>query len=602
MLSLSSHKSPAVLTTAFVLSILCCLEAVAGENSFGRVLPTSGYDQGPFHADMPLSEGRIQSGGHISAPEAFFESDSLQSQAPLAADTSSSSAPAAGLDRPKAWYKFLEPSLNLARSLEESERKRLLSIVPVPLNLLSARPQSSDSRVALLRAGAAADYACFKTICGNLFARSNALLLVVSSSKTVRVLNISAKEKDLLFKLANGQVITIGPGSELIVAKHLLSTDLLAQDNIARRGFTPLMKCSDMSMVFCQFSYESALQTPELKYFIAHQSPDYQKTLKAKIASINEIRGIGGFRSAVEQQALQKKLAYQHSSSKNTRAGQKKAEAERPLPADKGKNRADLIKQIAESENAQASKNLAKTESASQEKAKQLAAQEKAKQLAAQEKAKQLAAQQKAKQLAAQEKAKQLAAQEKAKQLAAKEKAKQLAEEKSKKAAQERARQIAAEENERQAGQEKQFPAAAAAKSFNGKLKDLAFLKQPKEASKKSKQGATETGRVLSKKPEQVSSEPLKALLPRKLPGPDTPPDIAKLLLDADKEEKLAYSFKKKADKCISFAESGLMNPEQQGRMMLEAKRHLRDARAAEERCQTLRRQAEIATNGKSPL
>ncbi|MBX9688351.1 MAG: hypothetical protein K2X27_16700, partial [Candidatus Obscuribacterales bacterium] len=148
-----------------------------------------------------------------------------------------------------------------------------------------------------------------------------------------------------------------------------------------------------------------------------------------------------------------------------------------------------------------------------------------------------------------------------------------------------------------------------------GLLSALPVLKKKSDAVEKTKAPKAKTGEAAQKsaaKATSLSSKPLtdlkvaaaensspRLLLPRKLPGPDTPPEIAKLLLDADKEEKTAAALRKKADKCIAFVEGGMLNYTQQKRMTIEAKEHLRLAAEAEERCQALRRQAELAGSNK---
>jgi len=89
--------------------------------------------------------------------------------------------------------------------------------------------------------------------------------------------------------------------------------------------------------------------------------------------------------------------------------------------------------------------------------------------------------------------------------------------------------------------------------------------------------------------PASPSGSP-KYLLPRQVPGPDTPPAIAKLLVDANREEKNAIVLRKKADKCMEYASSGLMSYEQQKKMEIAARQNIKQADEAEERCQELRR------------
>ncbi|MBX9690282.1 MAG: hypothetical protein K2X27_26450, partial [Candidatus Obscuribacterales bacterium] len=287
------------------LAVLADNEPGLSGGSFGSVLPQSGLgssSSGVFSQRAPFSE-MLNSGRAGSGSESIEDF----SVAPVGASSAEpNSEPASiSLDNPRAWYKFLEPSLNLARALEESERKRILSVVPMPLNLRKKDNQKEEFRVALLRAGTEPNYACFKTVYGGLYGRSDAVVLV-ESGKNVRILNLNGKEKDVLFKLSNGQVITIGPGSEMLIGKSLSAHELNAQDAIARRGITKPLKCNELQMSFSQFSYESVMKLPELQFFTKYQKPNYLQALAALIDRINEIRGVNGFRMAIspEEQSL----------------------------------------------------------------------------------------------------------------------------------------------------------------------------------------------------------------------------------------------------------------------------------------------------------
>ncbi len=87
-----------------------------------------------------------------------------------------------------------------------------------------------------------------------------------------------------------------------------------------------------------------------------------------------------------------------------------------------------------------------------------------------------------------------------------------------------------------------------------------------------------------------------------KMPGSDMPRNIAWLLLEANREEKTAFTLRKKADKCIEFMNDGLMSYEQQKRLKVQARQALRLADESEERSQVLRRQVEIAESGKNSV
>lgn len=540
-----------------------------GSTNFGNILPQAGLGQaGPFSApsfgdNLPSSYNR-----DALSPEEF-PGLSQQGESPTQPTTIS-------LDRPNAWYKFLEPSLSLTRALEESERKHLLSIVPVPLNLRPTDPHKSENRIVLLRADNSQNYACFKTVYGGVYARNDALLLV-SSGKVVRISNISGKEKDLVFKLPNGQMILIGPGSEMVISRSLAAQDLNATDGVARRGFTRPMKCSDLQMAFAQFSFQTMLELPELKYFCAHQNATYMEGLNATISMLNGIRGQGGFRTAVQpnESVLQK--------AKNP-AAKPLALAGKSLPD------SDRSKVQTRTEDEQKQKQIAEQKAAGERKQKQIVEQR----TQNERKQKQLA-EQKAEN---ERKQKQLAAKRLKDEQALLSTAEIVQPEGPRKlrkaqAKSEPARQIA----ESETAARRSEPLSAAQKAEKQKML------RPRLSSLSEKVKNSFAYNVFEPPAKTAQSAGAsRKLLPRKLPGPGTPPDIAKLLLDAEQEEKLSISLRKKADKCMAFIDGGLMGPEQQKRMMIEAKRHLQDAAAAEERCQALRRQVEIAETGRSSL
>ena len=89
-------------------------------------------------------------------------------------------------------------------------------------------------------------------------------------------------------------------------------------------------------------------------------------------------------------------------------------------------------------------------------------------------------------------------------------------------------------------------------------------------------------------------------MLPRIVPTADTPPAIAKLLNNALQEEKNASNLRKKADKCMALADCGMLCYEQQKKMLIEARQRIKEANEADERCQTLRRQAQMASSGRA--
>lgn len=533
-------------------------QGLSGSN-FGSVLPQSNFAPGVFKARTPLSDA-LSSPQSSSGPNLADADFSAAPQGASAASDSNSSASSlvdtsVGLDRPNAWFKFLDPSLNLSRALEDSERKRILSVVPMPPNL-TGDPRKTDKRTTLLRADASSDYACLKTVCGSLFGRSNALILVFSG-KVLRVLNLSGREKDVLFKLHNGQVITVGPGSEMMIAHSLDAHDLVPPDGISRRGITRTMRCSDLQMAFAQFSYPSVFELAELKFFIKNQNPKYLEALRDTVAKLNEIRGTNGFKQAVVDQAQHNKEARpvvtRHIEVRSV-APQKQAEAKTELrPALKSAfagadTRAKAKDKDNEKKLARATKELESDRKKTQELTKE------------------------------------------SKSADNKSGSDLLKFKPAKKPSQ----TASLPQNK---AEEKSKSKDKGILSFGGKIKESIQAKVTE--AKASKPTTIRSITSSSGSLERLSAP--RRLMPRQLPGPDTPPEIAKLLLEADAEDRNAAALRKKADKCIAFMEGGLMNAQQQAKMAAEAKRHLSAANEAEERAQAIRKQVELAGKGVKP-
>lgn len=575
------------------------------DSNFGRILPQQGFNQGPFYAPTPFTDALNQD------PQASFTSPDYQS---TKENSSLPETVVPGLDKPKAWYKFLEPSLNLSRTLAESERKRLLSIVPVPLNL---RPptQKQEGRTVLLQAEQKNDYYCFKTIYGSLFARNQALLLV-SSHKLVRILNISGKERDVLFKLANGQVITIGPGSEMVIGKTLTLQEMNWQDGVARRGITAPMKCSELQMGFTQFSYASILALPELKFFCKNQSSEYMQNLTALVDKINEIRGTSGFRTAMQEnlarttkKAAETKAELARATNAPT-AGNKPGLAERNTKSEDFQKTQKEQKELkaaktlkASGQSAQPPEKIQKTASALAAKARECGSNTSKQSRSASKLGSIFKA---SKQENKSEPARQIGEQESRESKDAHAKDPGLQAEWAEKKTHSHASDESISSSGKKTESSKRAWTTRLNKNLSNKIKDSLNAKIAEAKSLKVETRAPVTppkrNSALAEKEVKPAPETARKLLPRKLPGPDTPPDIAKLLLEADKEEKLSLNLRKKADKCIAFMEGGLMNPDQQKRMMIQAKQHLKLASEAEERAQALRRQVEIAETGRNSI
>jgi hypothetical protein len=540
----------------------------------GLNLPSpSSQGSGMFRYRSPLNDalspGMAPAGGDMMGggdPNGFSPFPTQQTQAKPASQ-----------DRSIAWYKFLDPSLNLSRALAESERKKLLSTVPMPLDIRSGDRRKNDSRVILLRADNNPEYSCFKTICGNLFGRSDVVVLVTYSGSVVRILNLNGKEKDVLFKLPNGQMITVGPGSEMIVAKSLSPHDVNITDGITRRGFTRTMKCSDMQMAFSQFSYQSVFELPELKFFKKYQSAKYNEQLNALVAGIDQIRGTEGFKLAVTPtQKIAQKPGESHSAAKNVVV--KLVPVVKPLDAQAARD-AEL---------------KASQDDLQKEREKKLAkAKEEAARKKEADKKKELVSKREA------EHKKEVAQKQESlnkKALAAKQE-----DERNKKLEleQDAERKLA---HNKKADQEGTRRGDA---SEHGLLGGLSVLKHkdkkpaPEEKTVAQKPNTTKTARPVEKP--VVTSTP-KMLLPKMVPGPNSPPDIIKLITEANQAERESQVWRKKAKKCMQFLDGGLLNYDQQKKMQAEAKQNLKLANEAEERSQALRKQVELSeTAGKHP-
>lgn len=274
-----------------------------GGSNFGQILP-----RGPFQdykLDSQTSEPAAADPVSIYEKEAQAPpySESLREQlnrtGPAGAGTPQSTAP---VSKTNAWYKFLDPSLNLTRTLEESERKNILPIVPIPPSISKNGKGSEYVHTVILRADAKAEYGAFKTGFGSLFGRSGSIIMVTSTGKATRIFNVNGYERDVLFKLSNGQIIAIGPGSEMMISKNLNANELNANDGIARRGFTRTMRCAELNMAFAQYSLPSLLEVPEFRFFQKNQDPKVSASLQKTADALDSMRGNEGFHKVLSQQ------------------------------------------------------------------------------------------------------------------------------------------------------------------------------------------------------------------------------------------------------------------------------------------------------------
>lgn len=209
-------------------------------------------------------------------------------------------------EKPTPWFRYMTLGPDLARELQESERKSLLPIVPTPPNL-RATQNKRDTHYVLLRARDNERFGSFQTPYGQLFAKSGVIAFVATSQKVVRILNLNGREGQMLFRMNNGQLLCIGAGTEMTLAPDMENMTLNGQDGLARRGITRLPKDGPLRLAFSQFSFESFFELPEMKYFLTTQNKDYAESLQKVASRINEIRGVAGFRKAIDPTVIAKK-------------------------------------------------------------------------------------------------------------------------------------------------------------------------------------------------------------------------------------------------------------------------------------------------------
>ena len=620
-------KTGILLALSLQLALSAAVLADESGSSFGNILPQSSVGAGgPFRAQSPFSDmlrapsSASSPGDNFSAPSMGAGETPVTGRGPAfpsmgnsSLDDSSQQSSSAGTDisnslgdqRVNAWYKFLEPSLNLSRQLE-AQRKRLLSIVPMPLDLRGAAAVKSDNRFILLRAANSPDYACFKTIYGLVFARA-AALAIVATGKNVRLMNLNGKEKDVLFQLSNGQVITLGPGSEMVISKYLDNHEVNVPDSIARRGFTKPMRCNDLSMAFSQFSYATLFAVPEMHYFLKTQNQTYVESLNGLVAKLDEIRGTSNFKTALTEEQL--KASRKQLEQNNIASGASKQQTVALRPAINASARLSSPNQTPpaldqKSPALKSQANKAAQETKRKENARKLAAEDRRKSATAK-------LEQENRRIAedrAIEEQRQMAiAKSKSEDARSRQEAlqKKLAKKKANSA--DLAAAAAAVRSDDDARVESTAVGAAgkgegAARRILGSLPSMKWKAGAGAVvPKSSKSTATHSNSSISTT-YTAPSGPVKMLLPKMVPTEDTPPQIAKLLLDAIQEEKNARILRKKADKCMSFVDCGMLSYEQQKKMLIEARQHIKDANEAEERCQALRRQAQTASCGQASV
>lgn len=284
-----------------------------GGSNFGSILPKGPFQNYQMEAAEPEPAGDEPMSLYEKAPQAPAYTESLREQLNRSGPASSppveqSTAP---VSKTNAWYKFLDPSLNLTRTLEESERKNILPIVPIPPSISKPVKGAEYVHTVILKADSKPEYGAFKTGFGSLFGRSGSIIMVSSTARATRIFNVNGYERDVLFKLPNGQIIAVGPGSEMMISKNLNANELNAHDGIARRGFTRTMRCSELSMAFAQYSLPSLLEVPEFRFFQKNQDQKVTASLQKTADALDSMRGNEGFHKvlSLEEQQIRRQKA-----------------------------------------------------------------------------------------------------------------------------------------------------------------------------------------------------------------------------------------------------------------------------------------------------
>lgn len=526
-----------------------------GGSNFGSVLPRAFQSfKLDTDSDAPAAKPNLPSLPH--------EDQGLSSAKPAEESSLQTSAPAS---KTNAWYKFLDPSLNLARALEESERKRLLSIVPMPPNLGKAKAKSSDYvHTVILKAAPGTDYGVFKTRYGSLFGRSNSLILVSSTTKEVRIFNINGYERDILFKLPNGQVIAIGPGSEMIISKSLNGTELNNEDGIARRGYTKLMHCSELSMAFAQFSLPSILETAEFKHFQKTQDPKVIESLHKTAEALDSMRGAEGFHKVLSAE----EMANKSKERKRQEAARQHEIASRSVPVVPPiKSKQIPTNAVSEAKPAPSSVPVQNVKVSQALKANKV---QPAKAAAAKKDSATIIAQESKDKIAKENK------ENKAKEkfLAAKE------------------RFLASKTNISQALKPAETSPKAASKAPKSESRSIEKENESQESIASAAANKI-TGWVAARRDKKMDEE-IDPIIPSNLP-----PNIRQLLISAERQEKQARDLRKKASTNKEFSEAYYLSAEQRLHLYVTAKKQFKRAAELEQLARDARSRAAIADNAK---
>lgn len=305
----------AVLAVASTLSVAANAQTSTSDGSAPFKAPSSESIYGLDSSKPAFSMPDLNLAPGIGAPRmpSIDENEKPSQSTSLTGPISDSSATAAEPqntvvpgEKPAPWFRYMTLGPDLARELQESERKSLLPIVPTPPNL-RATQNKKDTHYVLLRARDNERFGSFQTPYGQLFAKSGVIAFVATSQKVVRILNFNGREGQMLFKMNNGQLLCIGAGTEMTMAPDMENMTLNGQDGLARRGITRLPKDGPLRLAFSQFSFETFFELPEMRYFLTTQNKPYVESLQKLASRINEIRGVEGFRKAIDPTVIAKR-------------------------------------------------------------------------------------------------------------------------------------------------------------------------------------------------------------------------------------------------------------------------------------------------------
>ncbi len=162
------------------------------------------------------------------------------------------------------------------------------------LNLEGQRP--SDE--ALLIAPTRSDFPVLvPTAFGRVLIRAGARAIVMRSPRRARVLNLTGQRHCVIFQESSGELIGIGPGTELVVSAKEHQESLFPKDGIARRSSRHLVHGGQTRMALVEIQPATVLKAAGFshKNATAPERRIYQSIAKSA-AILATMRGTNGFR------------------------------------------------------------------------------------------------------------------------------------------------------------------------------------------------------------------------------------------------------------------------------------------------------------------